>query len=160
MAKPAVRDGSLDIGVATLPVAEDEGLRFVPWREDELQLIIPEDHALAGRKRFAVPPSKANRWSCLRPTPPCGGSSTEALEDAGVSVQLAMELRSIESIKQMVAQGIFNAISSIIIIGALIQVSTDNTVGLLLATAAIFITSINIVGGFAVTQRMLKMFRK
>lgn len=53
-----------------------------------------------------------------------------------------------------------NAISSIIIIGALLQVSTDNPVSLFMATAAIFITSINIVGGFAVTQRMLKMFRK
>jgi NAD(P) transhydrogenase subunit alpha len=53
-----------------------------------------------------------------------------------------------------------NAISSIIVIGALMQVSTQNTLGLVLATAAIFITSINIVGGFAVTQRMLRMFRK
>jgi NAD(P) transhydrogenase subunit alpha len=53
-----------------------------------------------------------------------------------------------------------NAISSIIVIGALIQVSTDNTVGMLLAGLAIFITAINIVGGFAVTQRMLRMFRK
>ncbi len=53
-----------------------------------------------------------------------------------------------------------NAISSIIVIGALIQVSTDNTVGMVLAGLAIFITAINIVGGFAVTQRMLRMFRK
>jgi len=53
-----------------------------------------------------------------------------------------------------------NAISSIIVIGALMQVSTNAPAGLLLATAAIFITSINIVGGFAVTQRMLRMFRK
>ena len=53
-----------------------------------------------------------------------------------------------------------NAISSIIVIGALIQVSTDNTAGMLLAGLAIFITAINIVGGFAVTQRMLRMFRK
>jgi len=53
-----------------------------------------------------------------------------------------------------------NSISSIIVIGALIQVSTNALAGLLLATAAIFITSINIVGGFAVTQRMLRMFRK
>jgi NAD(P) transhydrogenase subunit alpha len=53
-----------------------------------------------------------------------------------------------------------NAISSIIVIGALIQVSTDNAVGMILAGLAIFITSINIVGGFAVTQRMLRMFRK
>lgn len=55
---------------------------------------------------------------------------------------------------------ITNAISSIIVIGALIQVSTPSTAGVLLATLAIFITSINIVGGFAVTQRMLRMFRK
>ncbi|MGB1109907.1 MAG: Re/Si-specific NAD(P)(+) transhydrogenase subunit alpha [Gammaproteobacteria bacterium] len=53
-----------------------------------------------------------------------------------------------------------NAISSIIVIGALMQISTDNGVGLFLATAAVFITAINIVGGFAVTRRMLMMFRK
>lgn len=53
-----------------------------------------------------------------------------------------------------------NAISSIIIIGALLQVSSD--VGWIkwLAGLAILITTINISGGFAVTQRMLGMFRK
>jgi NAD(P) transhydrogenase subunit alpha len=53
-----------------------------------------------------------------------------------------------------------NAISSIIVIGALIQISSDNLVVSTLAGLAVFITSINIVGGFAVTQRMLRMFRK
>lgn len=53
-----------------------------------------------------------------------------------------------------------NAISSIIVIGAIIQVSSDNLVVSTLSALAIFITSINIVGGFAVTQRMLRMFRK
>lgn len=53
-----------------------------------------------------------------------------------------------------------NAISSIIVIGALIQISSDSPLVLALATVAVFITSINIVGGFAVTQRMLRMFRK
>lgn len=53
-----------------------------------------------------------------------------------------------------------NAISSIIVIGALIQVSSSNPIVVGLATLSIFITSINIVGGFAVTQRMLQMFRK
>ncbi|MDJ0834207.1 MAG: Re/Si-specific NAD(P)(+) transhydrogenase subunit alpha [Gammaproteobacteria bacterium] len=51
-----------------------------------------------------------------------------------------------------------NAISSIIIIGALIQVSSQSTLIMLLSALAIFIATINIVGGFAVTQRMLKMF--
>jgi H+-translocating NAD(P) transhydrogenase subunit alpha len=53
-----------------------------------------------------------------------------------------------------------NAISSIIIIGALIQVSSDGWLLPALAIFGVFITSINIAGGFAVTQRMLHMFRK
>ena len=53
-----------------------------------------------------------------------------------------------------------NAISSIIVIGALIQVSSADKWIMYAAGFAIFITSINIVGGFAVTQRMLQMFRK
>ncbi len=53
-----------------------------------------------------------------------------------------------------------NAISSIIVIGALIQISSSNPLVVALATLAVFITSINIVGGFAVTQRMLRMFSK
>ena len=53
-----------------------------------------------------------------------------------------------------------NAISSIIIIGALIQVSSDSPVISWIAGITILLTSINIAGGFAVTRRMLEMFRK
>ena len=53
-----------------------------------------------------------------------------------------------------------NAISSIIVIGALIQVSSTDKLIMYTAGFAILITSINIFGGFAVTQRMLQMFRK
>jgi NAD(P) transhydrogenase subunit alpha len=53
-----------------------------------------------------------------------------------------------------------NAISSIIIIGALLQISSPDPWVIWLAALAVLITSINIVGGFAVTQRMLNMFRK
>ncbi|MED5274582.1 MAG: Re/Si-specific NAD(P)(+) transhydrogenase subunit alpha [Pseudomonadota bacterium] len=53
-----------------------------------------------------------------------------------------------------------NAVSSIIIIGALIQISSDNLILTVMASLAIFITSINIFGGFAVTKRMLDMFKK
>ena len=53
-----------------------------------------------------------------------------------------------------------NAISSIIIIGALIQISAPDKWIMGLAGIAVLITSINITGGFAVTQRMLQMFRK
>jgi len=53
-----------------------------------------------------------------------------------------------------------NAISSIIIIGALLQISSTNAMIVLLAGAAILMTSVNIFGGFAVTHRMLSMFRR
>jgi NAD(P) transhydrogenase subunit alpha len=53
-----------------------------------------------------------------------------------------------------------NAISSIIVIGALLQVSSDAPIIKWIAIATLLITSINIAGGFAVTRRMLDMFRK
>jgi len=53
-----------------------------------------------------------------------------------------------------------NAISSIIIIGALLQISSTDKWIMYIAGFAILITSINIVGGFTVTRRMLNMFRK
>ncbi len=53
-----------------------------------------------------------------------------------------------------------NAISSIIVIGALLQISSANEVIMWIAAFTILLTSINIAGGFAVTRRMLEMFRK
>jgi len=53
-----------------------------------------------------------------------------------------------------------NAISSIIVIGALLQISSDVPLIKWIAVATVLITSVNIFGGFAVTRRMLEMFRK
>jgi len=53
-----------------------------------------------------------------------------------------------------------NAISGIIVIGALLQISTSSFLITLLAGLAVLIATINIAGGFLVTQRMLRMFRK
>jgi NAD(P) transhydrogenase subunit alpha len=53
-----------------------------------------------------------------------------------------------------------NAISGIIVIGALVQISATNVIVSSLAGLAILIASINIAGGFLVTRRMLEMFRK
>lgn len=53
-----------------------------------------------------------------------------------------------------------NAISSIIVIGAILQISSGEKTIMWVAGFAVLITSINIVGGFAVTRRMLEMFRK
>ncbi|MAW52296.1 MAG: hypothetical protein CME01_05670 [Geminicoccus sp.] len=53
-----------------------------------------------------------------------------------------------------------NAISGIIIIGALLQIGTGNWLVWVLAAISVLIATINIVGGFMVTRRMLAMFQK
>ncbi len=54
-----------------------------------------------------------------------------------------------------------NAISGIIVVGAMVSLGdTWSAPTTLLGALAIFVASINIAGGFLVTQRMLSMFRK
>ncbi|NUB43153.1 Re/Si-specific NAD(P)(+) transhydrogenase subunit alpha [Fertoebacter nigrum] len=53
-----------------------------------------------------------------------------------------------------------NAISSIIILGALMQIGSGNWLVVVLAALAVFMAGINIFGGFMVTRRMLAMFQK
>jgi DNA-binding transcriptional LysR family regulator len=104
----AVLAGELDLGIVTLPLDQRvaKELVEVPLVEDELRLIVPAKHALAAKKQF--------RWQDL------AGESVVAFEAgtavremidrgsaaAGVSLNVVMELRSLESIKQMVAAGI------------------------------------------------------
>ena len=55
---------------------------------------------------------------------------------------------------------ITNAISSIIIVGALLQVGSTSWIVTILAALSILMASVNIFGGFLVTRRMLAMFQK
>lgn len=53
-----------------------------------------------------------------------------------------------------------NAISGIIVVGALLQIGHGNPVITAVAGLAILLASINVFGGFAVTRRMLAMFSR
>ncbi len=53
-----------------------------------------------------------------------------------------------------------NAISGIAIVGALIWAGSDVTMPRYLGVAAVIFATINVVGGFLVTHRMLAMFKK
>jgi NAD(P) transhydrogenase subunit alpha len=56
-----------------------------------------------------------------------------------------------------------NAIHGVVIIGAIIvmlDMDLDNTVGLILGFLAVVLGTLNVVGGFVVTDRMLEMFKK
>ncbi len=53
-----------------------------------------------------------------------------------------------------------NAISGIIVVGALLKINSPSLLVIILAAVSVLIASINIAGGFLVTQKMLGMFRK
>lgn len=103
----SVISGELDLGIVTLPIDDDEEtLLITPLVKDELRLLLPPRHALAGKAGF--------RWKDLTGESVVAfeaGTAVRELVDqaalgAGVALNVVMELRSIESIKQMVAAGI------------------------------------------------------
>ncbi len=53
-----------------------------------------------------------------------------------------------------------NAVSGIVILGALLQIGSGNWLVVVLAALSVLIATVNIVGGFLVTRRMLAMFQK
>ena len=53
-----------------------------------------------------------------------------------------------------------NAISGIVVVAAILQITDSNVLVQFLAAAGVLLASINVFGGFAVTRRMLKMFTK
>ena len=53
-----------------------------------------------------------------------------------------------------------NAISGITIIGAMLSVATPSKISTILGFIAVVVATINVVGGFLVTHRMLGMFKK
>ena len=53
-----------------------------------------------------------------------------------------------------------NAISGIAIVGAIISTKVDGGVGTYLGLIAVVFATVNVIGGFLVTDRMLKMFKR
>lgn len=124
----AVLSGELDLGIVTLPIRiADEGrLTIAPLVDDELRLIVPPGHRLSPapiRRRGVetkaaggrTPPRQAGfRWRDIDGESMVAfeaGSAVREVIDraiaaAGVRLEVVMELRTIEGIKQMVAAGI------------------------------------------------------
>lgn len=124
----AVLSGELDLGIVTLPVAvpDAEGLVRVPLVEDELRLIVPPGHRLAPKPARSTSSTKRRaavgefRWKDIAGEPFVAfeaGTAVRSIVDraaagAGVTLNVVMELRSIESIKSMVDAGIGVALVS------------------------------------------------
>jgi ABC-type multidrug transport system ATPase subunit len=102
-----------------------------------------------------------NHYCCLLGPSGCGKTSTLRMV-AGHEVATAGDiLLGGKNITNASAAVVTNAISGIIVIGGLLQTTDDiHNPMTILAAIAILVASINIVGGFVVTHRMLKMFKK
>src|SRR5690242_17145091 len=109
---------------------------------------------------------------CIQPSPP---SSRPRLEEAPMSTALLTDLTifvlslwvGFEVISKVPAtlhtplMSAANSIHGIVLAGAmLIAVTADNAVGYIIAFVAAAFAAMNVVGGYVVTGRMLKMFRK
>jgi DNA-binding transcriptional LysR family regulator len=108
----AVLGGDLDIGFVTWPpdspldaVAAGR-LSVTEWVTDELVLLWPPGHPCHGRGSFEWAELKGQPLVLFEAGTAVRAVIDEALGGAGVEPNIVMELRSIESIKQMVAQGI------------------------------------------------------
>jgi DNA-binding transcriptional LysR family regulator len=104
----AVLTGELDLGIVTLPVNPGDAGRLVQGAafEDELRLIVPPSHRLAGRKGFAWKELAGEAFVGFE----AGSAVREVIDSAaraaGVMLEVVMELRSIGSIQSMVRAGV------------------------------------------------------
>jgi DNA-binding transcriptional LysR family regulator len=109
----AVRSGELDLGIVTLPLpaVDEPELLTIPLIEDELRLIVPPK---PGTELAHLQNATTFRWKDLEQISVVAFEAGTAVREmidraslaAGVRLSVVMELRSIESIKQMVTAGI------------------------------------------------------
>ena len=117
-----------------------------------------------------APPTRPTRAAAVRRRAGRRRSSSRSRRAAGASWHLTVfvlavvigfyVIGNVHHALHTPLMSVTNAISGIIVVGAMLQVAVDNLAVQLLAFVAILLASINVFGGFLVTARMLKMFQK
>lgn len=117
--------GELDLGVVTSNIVTKDliagtgaRLKVEAWIEDELILISPPEHPLKNQKDYVFEDLRGEPFVLFEAGSAVRNLIEKRLQEADVKVQSVMELRSIESIKQMVASGIGSAFVSRFALGA------------------------------------------
>ena len=105
----ALRDGSADIGVF-VEGAETPGLDCVLFRHDELVLVLPARHRLAGRGAIAFADTLDEDWISLSDGAALLLKQHEAAHAAGRPLRLRMQVRSFDAVCHLVASGLGIAI--------------------------------------------------
>ncbi len=94
--------GNLELGIVTLPVRSHE-LHTQPLIDDDIVLVARRDHPLAGRRRLSVADLSGEGFVGFEAGTALRQLIDNALREAGLELQVVMELRSIPSILRMVA---------------------------------------------------------
>ena len=105
MVVSALREGRADIGAFVDGPATD-GLEVRDFRTDELVLILPAGHALAGRSPIAFVDTLDEQWISLNAGAALLQSQQQAALAAGRNFKLRMQVRSFDAVGHMVASGL------------------------------------------------------
>ena len=100
----AVMDNSADFGLTQLPV-EEKRIQVVPVHQDEIRLVVPADHPLAGKKAVEPP----DLLDCYLVLPQQGKTRMRLngwLESVEDEIRISMELDSTEMMKRFVLAGL------------------------------------------------------
>ncbi len=117
-----LRSYRIEVAYVEGPVASDEHVQIVPWRDDELVVIAAPDHPLAQRTDLVAADLIAMPFVLREP----GSGTREVMEQAlaarGIAIRPVMELGSTEAVKQAVSAGLGLSIVS----WATIQMELDS----------------------------------
>ena len=101
----ALREGRADVGVF-VEGPETEGLDVQDFRRDELVLILPKRHALAGKSALAFADALDEPWISLTSGAALFQQQQSAAIAAGRTLKLRMQVRSFDAVGHMVASGL------------------------------------------------------
>lgn len=101
----ALRDGRADIGVFVAGTNAD-GLMVKAFRSDELVLIFPQGHALAGKQPMAFVDTLDEQWISLNPGAALLQQQLSAAMAAGKTLKLRMQVNSFDAVSHMVSSGL------------------------------------------------------
>ena len=101
----ALREGRADIGVF-VEGANAEGLETHIFRADELVLIFPKGHRLAGKLPISFADTLEEQWISLNPGAAMLQQQMSAASAAGKQLKLRMQVNSFDAVTHMVAPGL------------------------------------------------------
>ncbi len=96
-----VADGDVDLGLVSYP-AKRNGLQIDIFAEDEMILIVPPGHRLAGHKRIALEKLAGEHFIAFEPDLPTRKAIDRHFREQGVSIVHKMEFDNIETVKRAV----------------------------------------------------------